>query len=272
MGPPSTRIVGGSTSTDLPVIAVFYPSDHAMPIPGVFNGWTLRPGASPFEPGVLLASYNWSQDAERLGNEYERHPSDKQKQIVNEIAKLGADIIIGSHPHVIQPMETLNIDGRKVFVAYSVGNFISNQYWRYSTDGLILNMEITKIDNKTEFKNINYIPTAVVREYHGSEIKNEAAVKLNDKSPDFITGAISHGILKGNEVKFRVLGAGQALYDYQNKIDKNLTDKDYIRLKTTWEDTTSLIGESGDYKIYRDEKSKGLVIGQKREGDSKAMR
>jgi monoamine oxidase len=72
MGPPDSRIAGGSTSTDLPVIASYYPSDHAVPIPGVFNGWTLRPGTSPFEPGVLLASYNWSQDATRLGNEYDR--------------------------------------------------------------------------------------------------------------------------------------------------------------------------------------------------------
>jgi len=69
-GSPFTRIVGGSSSTDLPVISIFYPSDHAMPIPGILNGWTLRPGASPREPGVLLASYNWSPDAERLGSEY----------------------------------------------------------------------------------------------------------------------------------------------------------------------------------------------------------
>lgn len=68
-GPPCRRIAGGSTLTDLPAISVFYPSDHAMPIPGVYNGWTLRPEASPGEPGVLLASYNWSMDSQRLGNE-----------------------------------------------------------------------------------------------------------------------------------------------------------------------------------------------------------
>jgi Monoamine oxidase len=69
MAPPSARIVGGSSLTDLMEISVFYPSDHAMPIPNVSNGWTLRPGASPLEPGVLLASYNWGQNAIRLGNE-----------------------------------------------------------------------------------------------------------------------------------------------------------------------------------------------------------
>jgi monoamine oxidase len=68
-GTESEKIVGGSTSTDLPVISVYYPSDHAIPIRGILNGWTLRPNASPDEPGVLLASYNWGEDAERLGSE-----------------------------------------------------------------------------------------------------------------------------------------------------------------------------------------------------------
>lgn len=70
-GSKYTRIIGGSSSTDLPLISLFYPSDHAMPIKGVADAWTLRPGASPFEPGVLLATYNWPLDSTRLGNEYE---------------------------------------------------------------------------------------------------------------------------------------------------------------------------------------------------------
>lgn len=69
-GIPCMRIVGGTTFTDLPAVTVFYPSDHSMPIPNVLDGWTLRPGARPDEPGVLLSSYNWTMDATRLGNEY----------------------------------------------------------------------------------------------------------------------------------------------------------------------------------------------------------
>jgi monoamine oxidase len=68
-GSMSQRIVGGASPTDLPNTVVYYPSDHAEPIPNVFNGWTLKPGVSPEEPGVLLSSYNWSEDALRLGNE-----------------------------------------------------------------------------------------------------------------------------------------------------------------------------------------------------------
>lgn len=196
-----------------------------------------------------------------FGTEYQRYPNDKQKQIVKEAIDDGADIIIGSHPHVIEPMEVIDISGRKVFVAYAIGNFISNQYWRYSTDGMILNVDLEKKDGKTSFNNINYIPTAVVREYSGPQTSYEKAVKESDKESDFITSAISRGVLKGNEVKFRIVSAEDAIYDYENKLDKNLTYKDYIRLKTTWNDTTGLIGENNYFKVYRNNKMNKLAIG-----------
>jgi monoamine oxidase len=68
-GSETQRIVGGTSSTDLPLISISYPSDHAMQVRGQFNRWTLKPNASPNEPGVLLASYNLAYDAVRLGNE-----------------------------------------------------------------------------------------------------------------------------------------------------------------------------------------------------------
>lgn len=87
-GAPCTRIVGGNSLADLPNTSVFYPSDHAMPIPNVQNGWTLRPGTSPQEPGVLLVSYNWSQGAERIGNEYDCLRIDDIKRYIERIHNL----------------------------------------------------------------------------------------------------------------------------------------------------------------------------------------
>ncbi|KPU43306.1 flavin-dependent L-tryptophan oxidase RebO precursor [Oxobacter pfennigii] len=92
-GNPCTRIVGGNTLTDLPNTSVFYPSDHAMPIPNLKNGWTLRPGASPSEPGVLLASYNWSMDADRIGNEYPSLRIDDIKGYIERIHGLPFEYI-----------------------------------------------------------------------------------------------------------------------------------------------------------------------------------
>lgn len=55
-----------------------------------------------------------------FGVEYQRYPNTEQKNIVKTITDAGADMIIDSHPHVIQPVEVIN---HKVFVPYSLGNF-----------------------------------------------------------------------------------------------------------------------------------------------------
>ncbi|ABR49071.1 amine oxidase [Alkaliphilus metalliredigens QYMF] len=67
-GDMSERILGGGSVTDLPIATIWYPSDHAYPINLEENLWGFRPGTSPYEPGVLLASYNWTQEAIRVGN------------------------------------------------------------------------------------------------------------------------------------------------------------------------------------------------------------
>lgn len=69
MGNASKKIVGGCSFTDLPLVSIHYPSDHAKPVANKYGKWVLKPGASPEEVGVLLASYSWCQDAVRLGNE-----------------------------------------------------------------------------------------------------------------------------------------------------------------------------------------------------------
>ncbi|MEW5921548.1 MAG: CapA family protein [Bacillota bacterium] len=66
------------------------------------------------------------------GLEYQTAPNAVQKELAHWLAAAGADIIIGSHPHVIQSMEYITAEDengtlRRVFVAYSLGNFISNQ-------------------------------------------------------------------------------------------------------------------------------------------------
>ncbi len=67
------------------------------------------------------------------GLEYRTEPSPEQKELAHFLAVAGAHIIIGSHPHVIQPMEYVSIkdengNQHRAFVAYSLGNFISNQH------------------------------------------------------------------------------------------------------------------------------------------------
>lgn len=105
-----------------------------------------------------------------FGNEYEREPNDEQRQIVSRVFEMGADVILGGHPHVLQPMEHMEVNGEDKFVIYSLGNLVSNQFSYtisnpYANKGLILYLDIEK-NYETEsvtLKNVRYLPTVVHR-------------------------------------------------------------------------------------------------------------
>jgi poly-gamma-glutamate capsule biosynthesis protein CapA/YwtB (metallophosphatase superfamily) len=108
---------------------------------------------------VVVVSMHW-------GIEYQRFPSDIQKELAVKIANDGADIIIGHHPHVLQPMEWITRkDGKKTFVAFSLGNFLSGQEHEFKDIGGILDIEIVKEikDNKVNIslQNPLFTPTYV---------------------------------------------------------------------------------------------------------------
>jgi poly-gamma-glutamate synthesis protein (capsule biosynthesis protein) len=103
-----------------------------------------------------------------FGDEYKREPVQFQKDVVNRTIELGADIIIGGHPHVLQPVnfyKTNNAILDSGFVAYSMGNFFSNQRDRFKDAGLILTISIRKdfVSNKFEISEIKYLPTWVFK-------------------------------------------------------------------------------------------------------------
>lgn len=111
-----------------------------------------------------------------FGNEYERDPSKQQKEIVEKTISYGADIILASHPHVVQPIQKYKSEWGRIdsgFVAYSLGNFISNQRWRYSDCGVILNFTITQKNNdsKLYLSDLSFVPTWVFKGI--TEFKNE---------------------------------------------------------------------------------------------------
>lgn len=114
-----------------------------------------------------------------FGDEYSRKPSAYQKKIAEIAASYGADIIIGSHPHVVQGLEKIKSSvGRldSVFVAYSLGNFISNQRWRYSDGGLLLNLTVSKKISTGEIyiSSVDPLPTWVFKGNTGR--KNEYVI------------------------------------------------------------------------------------------------
>lgn len=105
-----------------------------------------------------------------FGDEYQRQPNTQQKQLVENLLKAGADIILGSHPHVVQPYKIFNFPGkngktRKAVAIYSMGNFISGQTQKYTDLGVILQIDIRKKlpEKTTEITSIKTIPTWVQR-------------------------------------------------------------------------------------------------------------
>ncbi len=134
------------------------------------------------------------------GEEYKREPTNSEKEAVNKAVEAGADIIIGGHPHVIQPTKFFKTNNAKLdtgFIAYSLGNFISNQRWRYSDAGVIITMNITKniFTDSVFIDSVNYIPTWVFkgktkkgREYIilPSEISEKDSVYSFLTKPDII--------------------------------------------------------------------------------------
>lgn len=100
-----------------------------------------------------------------FGDEYKRNPSSYQKEIVRKTIEYGADVIVASHPHVVQPIMIYSSGNKigKTLVAYSLGNFISNQRWRYSDAGVILSVYLSKINNTFALDSISIIPTWIYK-------------------------------------------------------------------------------------------------------------
>lgn len=87
--------------------------------------------------------------------------SAEQKKLANAITEAGADVILGMHAHVIQPIEWLTAsDGTKTLVTYSLGNFISTQYENQNLVGGMIAFDIVRsADGKLSIESPLYIPT-----------------------------------------------------------------------------------------------------------------
>lgn len=81
------------------------------------------------------------------GTEYQRLPNAYQKNWEKYCYELGADMVIGGHPHVIQPVERKIVNGEEKLTAWSLGNFVSNQRDRYTNGGLIVKASIARNEN-----------------------------------------------------------------------------------------------------------------------------
>ncbi len=102
--------------------------DPGRPRVNMFDRATAKEDISRIRDSVdfIVVSLHW-------GAEYVNEPTAQQKTIARELCDAGADVILGHHPHVLGPVEEYAAaDGRKCVIAYSLGNFISNQERNYN--------------------------------------------------------------------------------------------------------------------------------------------
>ena len=103
------------------------------------------------KPDQIIAFVHW-------GDQYKDLPNTTQKKWFNYFKSLGVNIVIGAHPHVLQPMEwhsktALNSES---LVVYSLGNFVSHQRTFPRDGGAVLKLSLKKSDDGVEIKSVGY--------------------------------------------------------------------------------------------------------------------
>lgn len=80
------------------------------------------------------------------GEEYQRRPNRAQRVVAEFCRRQGVELIVGSHPHVAQPIECDS--AARWAVVYSLGNMVSNQQWRYSDGGLLVEVTLSRVEDR----------------------------------------------------------------------------------------------------------------------------
>lgn len=111
--------------------------------------------AKTLNPDKIILFIHW-------GSEYQHQPNAKQTDLATFCFNEGADIIIGSHPHVVQKSEWINDSTNdERFITYSLGNFVSNQRKKHTDGGQMIKLVLEKRDNNTNIIESGYFLTWV---------------------------------------------------------------------------------------------------------------
>lgn len=125
------------------------------------------------------------------GTEYVYEPTSSQEKLTKFYYDLGVDLVVGTHPHVLEPVEWIETEpGHKMLVYYSLGNFMSYQKEAPRMLGGIASVTITKDQNGTYISDASITP--IVTHYeNGPADYNYAVYKLSDYTPEL---AEKHGV------------------------------------------------------------------------------
>lgn len=127
---------------------------------------------------VIIVSMHW-------GTEYTHVPTQEEREIAKYLASLGVDIIIGHHPHVIQPIEYVD----DTLVIYSLGNFISAQDGTNKRVGMMASLDINKTvtDGKTTSVTIDNVKGDLIWTYYRG-YKNFKVIPFSKLNNNLLNG------------------------------------------------------------------------------------
>lgn len=163
---------------------------------------------------VICVNMHW-------GIEYKLKQNSTQEDLADFLFENGVDIILGSHPHVLEPMEKRTItleDGttKDGFVIYSLGNFVSGQIYANTKSTVILDIQITKDSNgKISIDSVNYTP-----------------VYLYDK-----------GANARSRSRYTLIDIEKSIFDYENGNDSSISKSLYNTLKDELENIRKTVGK-----------------------------
>jgi len=133
--------------------------------------------------GIIMALHT--------GEEYQRYPSPADQRLCQRLFALGVDVILGSHVHVIRPLERVVIKDPFInhlktgLLVYSLGNFLSNQRWRHSDCGLMVTLRLQKklFQPGIETQLLSCIPLWVAKDHNGYRILKTPPPKKLESTP-----------------------------------------------------------------------------------------
>lgn len=164
------------------------------------------------EVDLIIACMHW-------GTEYRTTANSEQEKLADFLFTNGVDVILGNHPHVLEPMEKRTItleDGtvKDVFVVYSLGNFTGDQRDEITRDSAILNLKFTKQTNgKVSFDSVDYVPIYM---YKNSNVSSK---------------------------KFKVLDIEKTIAKYENGDTSIVSPNIYKNLKIQLEKIYDILGD-----------------------------
>lgn len=158
------------------------------------------------------------------GNEYQTQENDYQRAMAQAVCDLGVDVIVGGHPHVVQPVELLTSQTEaehRTVCLYSMGNAVSNQ-------------RIEQIPSAGGYTEDGVLFRVTFARYSDGTILLESA----DVLPTWVN--LTTGVESGKKA-YEIIPLDRSITDWKNAF--TLTEEEYAEAEKSYERTMSIVGE-----------------------------